>query len=140
MVFSRHLAWRILEVAIGFLFIYTGALKAWDPVGFAGDIDNYHIVPWVVAAPMAFYLPWLEIICGVALLFRRATAAALAITGALMLVFIGAGVIARMRGIDVSCGCFGHAARGLSFAWHIAIDLAILGAIALLSWREKRRL
>lgn len=134
----RTLAWRVLAFVLGGLFIYAGALKAWDPIGFAGDIENYHMLPWVIGAPLALFLPWLEIACGVALIVDRAERGALTILTALMLVFIAASVVARARGIDISCGCFGHAARNLSFVSHLAIDFGILAAVLLL-WRVASR-
>src|SRR5438876_2033 len=42
-----------------------------NPVGFARDIDNYKILPWPAAVALALYLPWLEILCGLALIVRR---------------------------------------------------------------------
>ncbi|HEY6205444.1 MAG TPA: MauE/DoxX family redox-associated membrane protein, partial [Chthoniobacterales bacterium] len=63
--------WRIVDLLVGALFIYAGVLKALDPVRFAMDIDNYKILPWSIAVGLAFYLPWLEILCGCALIFRR---------------------------------------------------------------------
>jgi putative oxidoreductase len=136
----RRVGGRVLEFLVGGLFIYAGALKAWDPIGFAGDIENYHMLPWVVGAPLAVFLPWLEVACGVALIVRRAEHGALAILTALMLVFIAATIIAKARGIDISCGCFGHAVRNLSFASHLAIDFAILAAIGVIARREPKQL
>ncbi|MDQ6809955.1 MAG: hypothetical protein M3Z64_11120 [Verrucomicrobiota bacterium] len=130
-------AWRLVGIAVGAVFVYAGVLKAMDPPGFANDIENFHIVPWVIGVRMAFYLPWLEIVAGLALISRRCGRGALAILTALMLAFVGATIIAKMRGIDVSCGCFGHAARNLSFASHLAIDLAILAALLALIWRSR---
>ena len=130
---------RAMELLIGAVFIYAGVLKALDPAGFANDIENYHIVPWPIGVRAAFYLPWLEIFCGLALWFRRANRGAFAILSLLTLVFILASIVAKSRGIDVSCGCFGHAARNLSFAWHLAIDFALLAALVFLAAREMRR-
>lgn len=132
------LRWRLLEFVIGAVFIYAGILKALDPVGFANDIANYHLLPWTIGVRLAFYLPWLEMFCGVALCFHLAIRGALAVMGALTFIFIAASVIAKARGIDVSCGCFGHALRSLSFAWHLAIDVALLGAIATATSHELR--
>ena len=53
---------------------------------------------------------------------------------ALMLVFIGASIAAKARGIDISCGCFGHVSDQLSFAWHMVLDFAIFAAVIAL-WR-----
>ena len=94
--------WRLLAIIIGALFVYAGAIKAWDPVGFAGDIQNYHVLPWTVNVRLAFYLPWLEIACGLALIFRRLYSGALALVLALMVVFIGATIAAKARGISAA--------------------------------------
>ena len=84
---------------------------------------------------LAFYLPWLEIFCGLALIFRRLYSGALALLFALLLVFIGASIAAKARGIDISCGCFGHVSDQLSFAWHLVLVFALLaGVVALLKW------
>lgn len=133
----RRVAWRILAIIIGALFVYAGVLKVWDPVRFAGDIENYHVLPWAVNVRLAFYLPWLEIICGLALIFRRLYSGALVLVLALLIVFIGASIAAKMRGIDISCGCFGHVSDQLSFAWHLVLDFAIFAAVAAL-WRWDR--
>lgn len=129
---TTSLIWRMVGILIGALFVYAGVLKAWDPVRFAGDIENYHILPWAVNVRLAFYLPWLEILCGLALIFRRLYSGAVALVFALMLVFIAATIAAKVRGLDISCGCFGHASDQLSFAWHMVLDLAILAAVVAL--------
>lgn len=134
---SPTLLWRLLAIIIGALFVYAGAIKAWDPVGFAGNIQNYHVLPWTVNVRLAFYLPWLEIACGLALIFRRLYSGALTLVLALMVVFISASIAAKARGIDISCGCFGHVSNQLSFAWHLVLDFAILAAVAAL-WRWDR--
>ena len=124
---------------IGGLFIYAGVLKAWDPVKFATDIQNFRILPWALSVRLAFYLPWLEIICGLALLFGWLRQGALAILTALMVIFIAATIAARVRGIDLDCGCFGSATN-LSFTSHMLIDTAILaGLLFVWFWPRPRR-
>jgi putative oxidoreductase len=134
---SRNIIWRVLDLIVGGLFIYAGVLKALDPIRFAGDIDNYHMLPWMLSVRLSFYLPWLEVFCGLALVLRRFYAGALAILMALIVIFIGANVVAKMRGLDVKCGCFGHISDNLGFASHMALNLAILVGIALLMRRTK---
>jgi hypothetical protein len=133
--------WRFLAILIGALFVYAGAVKALEPVRFAGDIENYHILPWSVGVRLAFYLPWLEILGGLALIFRRLYSGALVLVLMLMLVFIGATISAKARGLDISCGCFGHVSDQLSFAWHLVLDFAILaglGALLFLSFAQRK--
>ena len=130
------LFWRLLGLIIGAVFIYAGAVKVLDPIQFGLDIDNYKMLPWFMSVRLAFYLPWLEILCGLALIFRCLYRGGLSILAVLVLVFIGATVAAKARGLDITCGCFGHASRHWSFAQHMAIDLAIFVALVALLWIE----
>lgn len=123
---------RILAVVAGAVFVYAGVLKVRDPLEFANDIGNYHLLPWSIGVRLAFYLPWLEILAGLALIFHRLFAGALAITGALMLGFIGATIWAKAQGINVACGCFGAASSNLSFTSHLVLNGSILALLALL--------
>ncbi len=129
--------WRVLDIVIGGIFIYAGVLKVVAPVRFAGDIENYHLIPWTLGVRLAFYLPWLEIFCGVALIVRRMYAGALTILLALIVVFMSANAVAKMRGLDIKCGCFGHASDNLGFVSHVALNLAILAGVVLLMRRTK---
>ena len=129
---SRNILWRIVALIIGGIFIYAGAIKAMDPVGFANDIDNYKILPWPLAVRLAFYLPWLEMLCGLALILRFFYRGGLFILTALISIFIIASVIAKARGLDVTCGCFGHASKYLSFFGHLALDFVLLAVVVAL--------
>ncbi|HEU0274624.1 MAG TPA: MauE/DoxX family redox-associated membrane protein [Candidatus Udaeobacter sp.] len=130
----KSLVWRIVDFIIAAIFIYAGALKAFDPVQFAHDIDHYKILPWTVAVALAFYLPWLEIFCGLALIFRIFYRGALSILTALVVIFLVATIAAKARGLDITCGCFGHASQNWSFPTHLALDLAILLALVALCY------
>jgi putative oxidoreductase len=124
--------WRIVDILVGGLFIYAGVLKALDPIGFATDIDNYKTLPWFIGVRLAFYLPWLEILCGLALITRQLYIGGLSILTALISIFIIASIAAKARGIDITCGCFGQASKNLSFAGHLALDFALLAAVIFL--------
>src|SRR5215470_7482253 len=130
--------WRVLDLIVGGIFIYAGAIKALDPVQFGFDIDNYKSLPWFISVRLAFFLPWLEILCGIALIFRFLYRGGLSILTALVLVFIGATVAAKVRGLDITCGCFGHASEHWSFPSHLATNLAILAAVLALSFKATR--
>ncbi|PYJ45538.1 MAG: DoxX family protein [Verrucomicrobia bacterium] len=121
-----RLLWRILDFVVAGIFIYAGSIKALDPVQFANDIDNYKILPWPISVALAFYLPWLEIFCGLALIVRYFYRGALSILMALILVFTLATTAAKVRGLDITCGCFGHASQHWSFPAHLATNLAIV--------------
>jgi putative oxidoreductase len=128
-----------VDVIVAGIFIYAGVLKVLDPVQFANDIDNYKILPWPISVALAFYLPWLEIFCGFALVVRFLYRGALSILTALILTFTLATVAAKVRGLDITCGCFGHASQNWSFPAHLATNLGILAALLVL-WVSDRSL
>jgi uncharacterized membrane protein YphA (DoxX/SURF4 family) len=134
---ATRVVFTVVAVVIGALFVYAGGVKVMDPVGFAGDIENYKTLPWPIGVRLAFYLPWLEIFCGLALITRYLFRGGVFILTMLMAVFILATIVAKARGLDISCGCFGHATKSLSFAWHLALDFLLLGGLLFL-WRRPR--
>src|SRR6478672_12290949 len=131
--------WRILDFVVAGIFIYAGVLKAIDPVQFASDIDNYKLLPWPVSVAIAFYLPWLEIFCALGLVFRFLYRGALSILIASIVVFTLATVAAKVRGLDITCGCFGHASQHWSFPSHLATNIAILTALLALLFKATFR-
>jgi putative oxidoreductase len=136
--FRRNIFYRIIGLIVGGIFIYAGVIKVMDPIGFARDIDNYHMLPWVISVRLAFYLPWLEIFCGLAVLCELFYRGGLLILNALISIFIIASIVAKARGLDTTCGCFGHASKNLSFAWHLTLDFVLLACVIFL-WLSDRR-
>src|SRR5216110_3919770 len=128
----KSFIWRILDLIIAAIFIYAGVLKALDPVQLAHDIDHYKILPWAIAVGLAFYLPWLEIFCGIALILRRFYLGGLSILAGLISVFVIATVAAKVRGLDITCGCFGHASEKWNFSTHLGLDLVLFGLVIFL--------
>ena len=126
---------RIIAILIGAVFIYAGIVKVMEPIAFAKDIDNYKMLSWPVAVALGFFLPWLEIAAGVALVTRWMERGGLLILTGLMTVFIVASLVAKSRGLDISCGCFGHASKDWSFARHMLVDFSIAAGLAFLWWR-----
>ncbi len=132
-------AWRIVDVILAAIFIYAGVLKMLDPAQFAHDINNYRILPWTLSVALAFYLPWLEILCGLGLIFRFLYRGALSILTVLIVVFTLATIAAKARGLDITCGCFGHASQHWSLPAHLATNLGILAALLVLFFLSTAR-
>jgi uncharacterized membrane protein YphA (DoxX/SURF4 family) len=103
---TRQWVCRILRLAVGGLFLWAGAVKIIDPETFAVSIQGYRLVPDAVAAGLAWFLPWLEVWCALALwrpaVLRRS---AWILITLMLVVFTAAKVSAVMRGLDISCGC-----------------------------------
>ena len=134
---TRNVIWRILASAVGGVFIYAGVLKGLDPIRFAFEIGNYKMLPWSIGVALSFYLPWLEVFCGVALVIRFLYRGALSLLIALILAFTLATVAAKVRGLDITCGCFGHASQHWSFPAHLATNLGILAALVVLYFSNR---
>ncbi len=97
----------ILRIVLGAIFLFAGVSKAGHADQFAAQIAGFRLLPQAAIAPLAVALPYLEILLGgylVVGLFTR-TAAWLAV--ALLAVFDLAVASAVVRGMTVSCGCFG---------------------------------
>ena len=137
---TSNIFWRTVDFVVAGIFIYAGAIKALDPVQFASDIDNYKTLPWPVSVALAFYLPWLEIFCGFSLVVRSLYRGALSLLTALILVFTLMTIAAKLRGLDITCGCFGHASQNWSFTAHLALDLILLAAVIFLLGVRRREL
>ncbi|NQT62718.1 MAG: DoxX family membrane protein [Candidatus Marinimicrobia bacterium] len=105
---SRHGEWfiRSIQIGLGLLFIYASLDKIWNPGLFAKSISNYRLLPLPLLHISAIILPWLELICGIALVINRYQRAAYILIGSLLLVFILAITSAMARGLDFNCGCF----------------------------------
>ena len=131
---TSELIARGARLALAAVFVYAGVLKALDPGGFALAIDNYHLLPFPLAATLALYLPWLEILCGFGVLWPRLRLGALGLLAGLCLVFTGALALALVRGLDIDCGCFGHGLDGrpaLIASLVRAVLLAVVAAVLL---------
>ena len=117
----------VLRLALAALFLYAGAVKVADPVAFAETVRGYRLLPEGVAvSATAFYLPWLEIACGLALLIPRYHRAAAGLVSVLMAVFMVALLSAWWRGLDIRCGCFSTASEA-SYPYLLGRDVVILG-------------
>jgi putative oxidoreductase len=127
-----HVIADIRHLGLGDLLIDLQSIRLADPAGFANDIDNYKLLPWMIGLALAFYLPWLEILCGVALIVRRLYLGGLSILAALISVSVIATLAAKVRGLDITCGCFGHASKNWNFSTHLGLDLVLLGLIIFL--------
>ena len=94
-----------LQIAVGLVFVYSGAAKIFDLPGLADSLRNYRLLPEALIPALAIWLPWLELFAGLAVLtgyLRRGGALLLC---ALLGGFTLAVALSMARGIDITCGC-----------------------------------
>ncbi|RYD65246.1 MAG: hypothetical protein EOP84_32095, partial [Verrucomicrobiaceae bacterium] len=65
---ARQITEWALRLIVAGVFLYAGGVKAWDTQQFALDVQNYQLTSWTASIVVAVYLPWLEILAGLALL------------------------------------------------------------------------
>lgn len=118
------------RLIIGGLFLYAGVIKIGHPYEFAAAVQAYQLLPQFLVGLAAVVIPWLEIVCALALLFGYKPRSAL-FTFMLLLVFFLAIIgLTMSRGLDIDCGCGLLASRRIGW-WVLMEDFALL---LLISW------
>lgn len=103
----KTVSW-ICRLGLGGVFIYAAIIKLVDPADFVGDIDHYALLPYSLALAFGVFLPWLELVGGIAVILRWQERGALLLLLSLCGIFGFALASAWWRGLDINCGCFGH--------------------------------
>jgi uncharacterized membrane protein YphA (DoxX/SURF4 family) len=131
---------RALGLVLGGIFLYAAHAKILDPRPLVTIIWNYRILPPGPVNLMAIYMPWMELLVGLALVtgFKRRSAAVWA-TG-LLTMFSAALLINALRGVNVACGCFSASAEDVHNSWLLVLrDLPMLLAAVVLAAFPPRR-
>lgn len=116
---------RILQIVAGLIFVVASAYKIMTPGAFAHQIYNFKILPVWVINPAALVVPWLQLLCGLCLIFNRFALGASFIIALLMLSFQIALASALLRGLNIACGCFKSGGSPATW-WTFARDFIIL--------------
>ena len=130
-----HPWWTLAaRLVLGAVFIAAALPKLADPPGFTRALWNYLLFPDWSLAPMALVVPWLELLCGLALVSGFWVRPAAGWLGLMLLAFVAALSINLARHHPVDCGCFGShagpprsdAERMAALRWDIVRDLGLL--------------
>jgi len=114
---------------VAVVFIYAGLVKIINPAAFAEQVDNYRLLPYFMVTLVAVILPWLELFCGLLLLFGRWLPGATMVLMLLNVIFLIAIISVLARGLDISCGCFSTGDEGARIGTQKLIeDLLLLAA------------
>ena len=135
-----------VQIALGAIFVAASLPKLVDPPSFAHMIYNYRLVPGPFVNAAALFMPWLELLCGVALVLGIWRRPAAAIIGAMLVVFIVAISINLGRDNAVNCGCFDITAANKSHDelieemwWVVTRDVGMLLMVAQILWASRQR-
>lgn len=113
-VHATSLVRAVIRWLLGLLFIWAAVSKLGNPHNFYTSLLEYDLpLPEEFLKLTAIVLPWVELLCGLALLANFWTESSLSVMLVLFLVFIAATLSAWARGLDISCGCFDLEALGI---------------------------
>ena len=133
----------IPRIILGVVFIIASYHKILDPASFSNNIHNFHITPAAVENLAALFIPWLELILGVFLIFGVFLEGSISLTIGLYIFFIFILSQAVFRGIDVHCGCFkteadaGVADLKMGLIKRIGEDFLLLGMAFIYKMKNK---
>lgn len=119
----------VLRLITGFVFIYAAIGKIAEPQAFAKEILNYKIVGGEFARAISIFLPWVEVIVGIFLIFGIRSQTSALISTILLLLFTFAVLSAIIRGLNINCGCFAYHVQYVEWKKIIENLLLILSSI-----------
>ena len=130
----------VLRLGLGVMFLYSAWGKILDPGAFQTMVDNYRMLPAGVTAIFAATMSMAELLVGAMFIFSKWTREAAFATAVMLMMFLLALAQAQVRGLDISCGCFGETAEKAHAVLHALIrDIVLLAPTIWLLAKGQRR-
>ena len=134
-----------LRCLLGAIFIWAGVVKVWGPMDFLVSIYGYDLgLPETFVRITVVVLPWIEILSGIAIISRIWQQAGLILSALMLTAFLVFTGQAWLRGLDISCGCFGSMLEEQSFLGSVQFAFlrnlvltAITGSLLIRGRRER---
>lgn len=127
----------LFHLPVAGFFVVAALGKIPDPESFARDIVNYRLVSLDLAWLFALWLPWLELVAGLGLLWKQTRRDAALLLAGLLVFFQVALVSALVRGLDISCGCFGKGTE-TSVTFALGRNFLLLACLLAGYWLQLR--
>lgn len=132
--------WFLARIFLGLVFAYAGFLKAAEPIeNFQAVVLDYEVFPYVLSKPIAYIVPWLEVVFGVFVIVgfkTRFSSLFLGLFAASFVVLIAVSYL-KLGGFPESCGCFGEGGIKLKPYQVIVLDL-VNAFIGFSLWKRTR--
>jgi uncharacterized membrane protein YphA (DoxX/SURF4 family) len=144
-LFRRFGPWlaTLARLILAGVLAAAGWLKVLDPDASVRAVRAYRLLPEVLARPVGFGQPVLELALAALLLVGLGTRLVAGITAVLLVLFIVAVASVWARGLSIECGCFGGggtvAANQTRYLPEILRDTGLLLlALGLVRWPYSR--
>jgi len=121
----------LFRIVLGIVFLCAAVPKIISPYGFAEAVYRYQAAPYFMVNITAIFLPWVELVSGLCLLFSKTfrAASSLVVLG-LMIFFTALVSVTVFRGIDISCGCFSVNPDAASIGWKKIAENTLMTVMA----------
>lgn len=128
-----------LSAVLSVIFLTGAWQKLRDPALFQANVENYRLLPDVLAWPAAILLPLWELVAGVLVLFDSTRMVGAVLAVGLLSVVTTAVAINLLRGrteIDCGCGSLGGHVGDQTLNWGLPARNLVMAFAALLVLRE----
>jgi len=123
-------------VILSGIFLVSGFAKLLDPHAFVKDVMNYRLFLIQPLHMLAIWLIMLEIFVAIGLWFPFLQRGSAWIIAGLMSFFIVLIAITMIRGLDITCGCFGPGSQKVGWQ-KIFENIGLLALSLFLLWPVK---
>lgn len=123
---SHPVAGAVCRILIGGIFIYTAGPKLLRPDEFARLVNGYRLLHPDLVNLAGITLPWVELVAGVFLVIGLLPRSSALVIAGLLMLFMGAGLLGILRGLDIDCGCFFPFMLEHKLGWDLLLRDAIL--------------
>lgn len=114
------------RIILAFIFIYAAIGKIANSQEFADTVAAFKVIPITTVNLFAIVLPWIELVCGVALFIGQFAVSATMLISVMNLIFMTAAASAMARGLSIECGCFTLSSAHSKVGWMLLARDAIL--------------
>jgi putative oxidoreductase len=131
---NRYLV-LVLRLILAAVFLLSSIGKLVDIERYSVDaVYNFGILPMVLARPFGLVMPFIELLCGLGLLFGVLTRLSALGSGLMSVAFFVAKAIVLSQGRSIECGCFGAIVDTLaSVTIFMDIPMLLLSLIVMLA-------
>jgi len=133
---GHPLVGAVCRLLLGVIFIYTSFPKLLRPGDFARLVYGYQILHPDLVNLVGIMMPWVELAAGAFLVVGILPRSSAGIIAGLLGVFIVAGFLALVRGLEIECGCFFPLMGGHELGWDLLVrdGVLLLPAVQVMVW------
>jgi putative oxidoreductase len=129
---ARPVVILVFRLILAGFFILSASGKLVDIERYSVDaVYNFGVLPMLLARPFGLVMPFIELLCGLGLLFGVLTRLSALGIGLMSIAFFIAKAIVLSQGRSIECGCFGAIIDTLA-AVTIFMDLPMMAMAAVI--------